>query len=258
MRWQMKASHPIPNPKIAEFVQGMLVIEDHDVIKPIVLPLFANGTPTLLFQTTKGQLSNGSNYLTLFGQTVFPDSLTLKGNFTLIAYFFKPYSLISLFGVSAHELTDNPIDLNLLAPATTGRLQEQLLNASSTQDMISLLDNYIFSLITKIRSEVQIIQYATDAIAKNPSKDVLVHVQRELYVTERTFQRLFQKNVGISPNQYRRVCQFNAAFQQLNGRKFRSLTDIAFGHGYADQSHFIRAFKEFTNITPTDYLNYGN
>ena len=254
----LESSHPIPGTRIAEFVQGMLVLEDHSLIKPLALPLFANGTPTLLFLTTRGKISNGSHYLTLFGQTVFPDTLTLEENYTMIAYFFRPYALVSLFGVSAHELTDNPIDLNLLSPSATRELQERLLNAASTKEMISLLDDYIFNLITRIKSEIQIIRFATNAIANNHDKDALVRIQKELCVTERTFQRMFVKNVGISPNQFRRVCQFNAAFQQLNRGQYRNLTDLAFENGYADQSHYIRSFKEFTNITPTEYLNFGN
>jgi AraC-like DNA-binding protein len=35
------------------------------------------------------------------------------------------------------------------------------------------------------------------------------------------------------------------------------LSDIAFENGYADQSHYVRAFKEFTNITPKDYLKFA-
>jgi AraC-like DNA-binding protein len=69
---------------------------------------------------------------------------------------------------------------------------------------------------------------------------------------------MFEKNIGIAPNLYRRICQFNSAFQQLNNRKYCKLSDIAFENGYADQSHYIRAFKEFTNLTPKDYLNFGS
>ena len=68
---------------------------------------------------------------------------------------------------------------------------------------------------------------------------------------------MFESNVGISPRLYKRICQFNAAFQQLNQMKFSKLSDIAYEKGYADQSHFVRTFKEFTNITPKEYLNYG-
>jgi AraC-like DNA-binding protein len=166
--------------------------------------------------------------------------------------------LYSLFGVSAQELTDNPIDLNLLEPAKTMDLQEQLLNANSTGEMMDLIENYIFSLITKVKAETQLIKFATTKIAENPCKETLKTVQNELYLTERTFQRMFKKNIGIPPNQYRRISQFSAAFQQLQQKQFKNLSDIAFDNRYSDQSHFTRSFKEFTAITPKDYLNFEN
>ena len=250
----MNVAYLSPALKIAEYVQEILVIEDYRVSSSFVLPLFANGKPTLLFQTAKGEIGTSTNNLTLFGQTVFPTTLTIREDFTLIAYFFKPYTINSLFGVSAQELTDNPVDLNLLPASIRTNLQEQLLNAASTSEMITLLDNYIFSLTTKIKTDVQIIKYAVEKIAGAPSKKNLVEVQQELYMTSRTFQRMFEKNIGIIPTQYRRISQFDAAFQQLRKLQFKNLTDISFNNGYADQSHFIRAFKEFTSITPKEYL----
>lgn len=254
----MRVDRPKPPDKVSAFVQDILIIENVKVAAPFTLPLFANGKPTLLFQTAKGQIQDASNHLTLFGQTLFPDTLTVEDNFTLIAYFFKPYVLPALFGIKANELTDNPINLNLLSPAIAHSLQEQLLHSKSTGEMLALIDNYIHQLTTKIRCDIKILQYATSKISANPAKDILVETQRELCLTERTFQRLFEKNIGISPNQYRRIVQFDAAFQQLSSRRFRQLSDIAFDNNYADQSHFIRTFKEFTNLLPKQYLKYGD
>lgn len=254
---EMKVSYLKPEGQISEYVQEILVLEHHWTMTPFVLPLFANGTPTLLFQTAKGQIKNNSNYLTLFGQTVFPETLTINDNFTLIAYFLKPHSLVSLFDVSAQELTDNPIDLNLLPHCKAAKIQEQLLNAASPAQKIALLDDYLFSLIIKIKTDTDLIKYATNKIVHNPNNKILREVQNELCVTERTFQRMFERNVGVSPNQFRRICQFNNAFQQLNRDRSRSLSEITFLNGYADQSHFIRAFREFTNVTPTEFLNLG-
>jgi AraC-like DNA-binding protein len=253
----MKTNRLIPNAKIADYVQWILVIENFEVTTPFVLPLYANASPTLLFQTAKGQIKSNVNHLTLFGQTVFPETLTIRDNFILIAYFFKPFALNSLFGISAQELTNNPIDLQLLPAKKTAELQERLLNAGSAEEMISLLDDYIYSLVTKVKADFQLVNFATTQIAKNPGREILIKVQRELYLTERTFQRMFEKNIGISPNLFRRISQFNSAFQQLNTTNFSNLSDIAFENGYADQSHYIRAFKEFTNITPGDYLRFS-
>lgn len=250
----MKVYSPLPNKKVSDYVQRILIIENFQVTNPVVIPLYANGTPTLLFQTSKGQINGNSNYLTLFGQTVFPEMLRLEDSCTLIAYFFEPYSLYSLFGISPQELTDNPINLNLLEHSRALQLQEQLLNAPSTAAMLKLIDDYVFSLITKIKSTVQLIKFATTKIVENSSKAALKDVQNELCVTERTFQRIFDKYIGIPPNQFRKVCQFHAAFQQLQERRFAKLSDIALEHGYFDQSHFINSFKEFTSITPKEYL----
>lgn len=242
---------------MSDFVHDILILEDVQVTTPFVLPLFANGTPTLLFQTVKGRLMGGSNHLTLFGQTVFPETLTLEDDFTLIAYFFKPHTLFALFGVSATELTDHPIELNLLGPSKQMDLQERLLNAGSTDAMMHLIDDYILNLAMKVRAETQLIQYATAKLTQMPSEETLLRVQQDLGMTERTFQRLFQKHVGVPPNRFRRIAQFSAALKQLQQGKFDKLSDIAYDRGYADQSHFGRSFREFTNITPMDYLSYG-
>lgn len=124
--------------------------------------------------------------------------------------------------------------------------------------MVALLDNYISALIAGAETDCPIILYAADKIARTPSAQILTSVQKELHLTERTFQRKFEKGIGISPNLYRRICQFNAAFQQLNNRRFHKLSDIAFQNEYVDQSHFIRSFKEFTNLTPKDYLHFSS
>ncbi len=255
----MKVSNGTPVGLIAEYVERILIIEDHQIISPFSLPLFANGTPTLVFSSAKGTLqNNATTHLTLFGQTILPGTMIFTEDFTLIAYFFKPYTLSALFGITGPELTDKPIDLNLIENKKTTRLQEQLLNADTTKARLALLDDYISDLIGLAKSDCRIIKYATTQLAHHSSTEIVSLAQKDLHVTLRTFQRMFEKQIGISPNLYRRIRQFNSAFWQLNNRDFHKLSDLAFRNGYADQSHFIRAFKEFTDLTPNEYLNLGS
>lgn len=254
----MKVTNSNPTDIIAEYVERVLIIEDHRIVSPFSLPLFANGSPTLVFATSRGTLQNNrTTHLTLFGQTIIPDTFTFTEDFSLIAYFLKPYALTSLFGITGVELTDAPIDLNLLDHKKTNLLQEQLLNAATTQARTTLLNNYIIDLINAEKNDSTIIKYAANRLAQDPSAEITSLVQKDLHITLRTFQRMFEKQIGISPNLFRRIRQFNSAFQQLNNRNFDKLSDIAFTNGYADQSHFIRTFKEFTNLTPNEYLNLG-
>jgi AraC-like DNA-binding protein len=95
-------------------------------------------------------------------------------------------------------------------------VQEKLLNCPSADDMVSLVNDYILTLINKKRFNTSRIHFATTIIRENLASDNLKSVQDNLCVTEKTLQRMFESNVGISPRLYKRICQFNAAFQQLN------------------------------------------
>jgi AraC-like DNA-binding protein len=254
----MVARNPIPRIDIASYLERILVIEDYAINTHFTLPLFANGMPTLLFVSAPSLIDGKtSGSLTLFGQTIFPEKLTITDRFTFIAYFFKPFALQELFGVSAQELTDHPIDLRLLSKLGIADLEDRLLHAKEVSIMINLLDDFISRLILKNNVHNKLMRHATDLISRNPTAQLLTFVQKELFVTERTFQRKFKASVGLSPERFRRICQFNTAFEQLNHRRYKHLSDIAFDNGFADQSHFIRTFKEFTDLTPREYLRYG-
>jgi AraC-like DNA-binding protein len=252
----MKTQTILPPLSIAGYVSSILVIENRHIHPGFVLPLFANGCPTIVFQTVKASKGNQAiGNLTLYGQTVQPDALAIKENFTLIAYFLYPQSLKSLFGLSAAEFTDKCIDLNFLKLAREPGLQERLLNASSLNERLQLMNGFILKLSGLNNTDDRKIVFATNKIRKSNGLYPLTGIQKDLNVSERTFQRLFESNIGISPKMYRRICQFNSSFQQLNQNRFFKLSDIAYDNGFVDQSHFIRVFKEFTNLTPKEYLN---
>lgn len=254
----MKHWYQKPHKSIEGFVERILVLVDFPVSGSFALPLYANGMPNLLFKTKKGLIGNKSaGNITLFGQTTSPENWVVEENFTLIAYFFKPYALGALFGVAAEELTDQPIDLELWKPTKVSELKDQLLNAEATGDRLKLLNEFILELIKNHKKSCQVLKYSADQLMSDPKPDALPHIRDELEISTRTFQRRFKKHVGITPNQFRRICQFHSGFQQLRSRQFQKLSDIAFQHGYTDQSHYIRTFREFTNITPKEYLQLG-
>jgi len=251
----MRTQIIIPQLSISKYVSNILVIENYNQRNNFILPLYANGSPTLVFNTSTAISKNKHvNHLTLYGQTIKPSELCIPDDFTLIAYFLYPNSLSSLFSIDARELTDGCIELTFLKQAKRYNLQEQLLNTPVLNFRLDLLNNFIKKLADNAISIDSKIEFATKRIHKSKGQISLQNIQNELGITERTLQRIFDTHVGISPKMYAKVCQFHTASEQMNRHQFLKQSDIAYENGYADQSHFTRVFKEFTNITPSEYL----
>ena len=63
------------------------------------------------------------------------------------------------------------------------------------------------------------------------------------------FSHLFKQSVGIPPHQYV-VQQRVERAKQLLKRSHMTISEIAYGVGFANQAHLNRHFKRFTGITP--------
>ncbi|MBO9200489.1 MULTISPECIES: AraC family transcriptional regulator [Niastella] len=240
------------DPVLKDVIQSILVLDSNDPPAPEDLPIFTNGMPALLCTSLDQE-----DHLSLFGKAVPTERWAEWGNATLIAFFFKPFAIGPVFKLSAQQLKNEVIGLNRWNPQKAMALTIQLTYAQSTAEKMEVLHQFILSQVTANQRECAIIRYATDKILENPEADVLGQMLQELNLTERTFQRIFKKYVGITASEYRRICQFQLAFYQLKSGQFDKLTDVAYANGYFDQSHYVRSFKEFTETTPNDYLQFG-
>ncbi len=76
---------------------------------------------------------------------------------------------------------------------------------------------------------------------------------RSLNVSERTLQRAFASQVGLTPKQAIRIMRFRGALRLMQAAPRRTLAHIALSGGYADQAHFTREFRELAALTPLEF-----
>jgi AraC-like DNA-binding protein len=254
----MKYWYQKPHQLLSEYVRTVLILEGFSKSQSVQLPLFTNGMPALLCSIEKDQPNNEDiMHLTLFGKSITPDYWSVNNRTIIIVYFFKPFALAGIFNIPAAKLIKEPIELSNWSPHKTNALKTQLIYAGSTDKKVEALDSLLIHQLQQNKTECEIVRYATDQIMYDPGKEILSVILNKLNVNERTFQRSFKKYVGVTPNQYRRICQFQISFTQLRAKEFNKLTDVAYDNGFADQSHFIRSFREFAKNTPKSYLRFG-
>jgi AraC-like DNA-binding protein len=236
---------------LAGFIRTILVLDQQAEANAGELPLFTNGVPAFVCR-----IKGDRHQSILFGNSILPDQL-LDDHTTVIVFFFQPFVLGPAFRLSARQLKAAPVELDLWNAQKTIALNLQLVHAHSVEEKIATLQRFILSQVQLNSHECRVIQQATDSLLQNPDAEILGTLHKTFHLTERTFQRLFKKYVGIAPNEYRRICQFQMAFFRLKGGHYTKLADIAYSHGYFDQSHYIRSFKEFVHATPNEYLQFG-
>lgn len=240
-----------PHPLLSGYVKTVLVIDGSAPARPTKVPLFTGGMPALVWRVEQDATdAEHTAQLSLFAKSPPATSLGVDAYATVIVFFFMPFVLPCIFNISATSLMRETVTLKNGPVIPVGNEDPVAAKASALNDLV-------IKYLNTNKRNCEIIKCATDELMNNNGPEILLKVQQELSLSERSFQRIFKKFVGITPNQYRRICQFDHSFSQLRTLGFDKLADVAYDNGFADQSHFIRTFKEFTNVNPGAYLRSG-
>jgi len=244
---------------IAGYVTEVLVFENDDEKKQSSLSFYADGFPGVMFQQSANRafLNPGHKQLStffLYGQTIKPVAISVEGAYRFIVFQLYPFATKILFGLNPIEIKDDCYDLISAERPEIKKEIQKLFNTSILSEQIEFIAAYLskiadYNLVdngNKIGEAVQtIIQHKGNISVKS--------LTGILHITERTLQRQFEEFIGISPKQFAKIIQFNSSKVQISNEAFSTLSDVVFENGYADQSHFIRNFKSFTGIKPSQF-----
>ena len=222
----------------------------------------ADGCPGLIFQPSEQETfrdPGGKHYpfLFLYGQTVRHRELHAQGLFRTWGICFRPHALKGLFGIDADALTDACTPFGALFPQKGFSLPQELLDLPTARQQMERMATFLQQRLEQNKYPGHgSTRHALARLLHAQGNVPLKTLQESLNLSERGLERKFRSDVGISPKLFSRICRFQAALQQLKKGHFDKLSDIAFENGYADQSHFIRVFREFSGFTPDEYRKH--
>jgi len=228
------------------------------------IPLYADGYPGIMFQLAK----NGFRFLPkgkklselfLYGQTVDPAALEVEGPFDYIIFQLYPFASKYLLNVDPRILNDDCFDLLKLDHVNMKSFAEQLRSTKVFKERVDIITKLMLELIehNQVRPDDRI-QKAISIILENKGQSTVAEVRDQVFVSERTFERQFTAQVGLSPKQFAKIIQFKSSLERLNDENYKQLLDVGFESGFADQSHFIRSFKKYTGQTPSEFIRQAS
>lgn len=246
------------DPRLAPFINEIFLLESDDtgVHK---LPFYADGYPGIIFSETENGVvllpinKTLPNYF-LYGQTIKPIELEIKGPYKLIVFQLYPFATRILLNINPKEINDECYDLKQVANANTEVVIEELA-INPTELQIKIISDYVLKLVKNSSANSDnAIKLAVSTILKFKGVIPIKTLREQLFITERTFERRFHKEIGVTPKQFARIMQFSFSLNQIQESDYTKLTNIAYENGFADQSHFIKTFKKYTGETPKGVL----
>ena len=255
----MQSTHITPHESIALFVKNIMVFEEETATATTTLSFYADGYPGIMFQQTENGLyvlpqDKKMPSLFLYGQTIQPVELMMEGNYSLLCFQLYPFVINSFFNLNAKDINDDCYDLTQLKGFEVIKTISLLHNENRIEKHIELIADLLCRIFEARREALDYkIQQAIQLIINNNGTLNINTLIGTLKINERTFERRFITQVGVSPKQFSRIIQFQSSLNQLTDRDYNKLTDIVYNNGFADQSHFIRVFKAFTGKTPKNF-----
>ena len=191
----------------------------------------------------------------LYGQTINPIELSVQGEYKLIVFRLYPFATRLLLNIDPAQINDDCYELEPAEETATHPLVVRL-KPLRTAQRIELISAYILDLVKKSAvNPDNAVKMAVSTLVNLKGNISIRQLRQQLYITERTFERRFKKEIGVTPKQFAKIVQFSFSLNQIKERDYTNLTTIAYQNGFADQSHFIRTFRKYTGSTPSEMLS---
>lgn len=190
------------------------------------------------------------------GQITEPFIIQPVGYVHCFAVRFYPYSVTNFINTPLKKLENKETPITeLFEKSIALELEQEIIQASNTQQRIEIIETFLLNIFKGKDTIDNIVKSTVDLLLETKGSSPIKSILKENLSKRRQLERKFMNQIGLSPKQLSKVIRLQTALKLILNQKSESLTKIAYESEYYDQNHFIKDFKEFTNITPKEFLD---
>lgn len=192
----------------------------------------------------------------LLGQITKPFYIEPAGYVNTFAARFYPYGFTPFIQLPLSELANSETPLHILfGNETAAQLSNDISNANNSSDRIKIIETFLLNRLCSAETIDKLVRTTVDTMFLTRGSQPVHKLLQNHLPRRRQIERNFKKQIGISPKQLSKVIRLQTSLQMLLNQTTETFTGIACENAYYDQAHFIKDFKEFTGITPKEFLS---
>jgi AraC-like DNA-binding protein len=253
-----------PSAHLQQFVKDYLLLHYvFDGNSPVpVKPFPANTRHCLVFYLRGGITAVGTKtgqsetYPTtcINASQVSPFDFHPSANFLMLEINFQPNALTKFLGLPVAAFINNRIDATSVLGPDISQVREQMVNASSYNEILEIAENYLWGRIQRLKTDFYPIDHVIDLISKHGTRLDTAKMASLACLSISQFERRFVQQMGITPKFYARINRFDKAYQIKDKNPGADWLGIALETGYHDYQHLVKDFREFSGNSPNSLL----
>lgn len=257
-----------PNRFSSKYIDSYFTIDTSYIENDITDLIYPDGTFGLLFIDGENSIRRNNaldeaavkfSKSTFFGQKTKPINYYYSaGNEKVFGLKIKPEGLPFFINNSSKYLKNQFLNIDCIGNKSLLALEEKILESHTIDEKIATVECYISKRVNTINQHKDYVLFSEilKFIKQNGGLIRFKEITKKFNSNYKKIERLFGFYLGITPKTYMRIVRFNnSLYLYNNGKGNISLTQLGYNLGFFDQSHFIKEFKSFTAITPSEFFN---
>ncbi len=178
--------------------------------------------------------------------------LKLPPNTEIMSVRFNHGAFKYVFSGQLNDFINQKVPITDLWSHSGKQLINKLKRSDNHTDKIKVIASFLESKVNGRKHSV--IDQTVLAILNCHGMIDMQALEQQSALSSAQFRKRFREEVGLPPKSFAKVIKMNAIMKQLERQQGKQLlTDVVYDFGYFDQSHFIKDFKSFIGITPTQF-----
>jgi AraC-like DNA-binding protein len=166
----------------------------------------------------------------------------------------KPWGLGPFLPMPAAELCDRPVTVEQIwGRSAVAELRERLATADGPHEMLTLLEEELMRRLCETAG-LALVRHLSSVIVATSGAVAIGDLSLAAGVSSTHLAQRFKELIGVTPKRLARSQRFAATVLAIDPAEPIDWGDVAAGAGYFDQAHFGHEFREFTGLTPTQYI----